>query len=201
MKTKIDIVSGFLGAGKSSLIKKLVKEAYSGEKLAIVQNEYGTVEITEKDFADRYVDFEGINSGCICCNGSANFIQSIQAIIEWTSPERILLEPSGVARTSDIVGMLKEACSHLAEVSGTAAVIDAKKFGLYLRNYTGFYDNQIANSNCVVISRSDEVGEDKLADILDGVKKINPAASIFYGSWDELSAQEILESMSGEVKQ
>lgn len=195
MKTKIDIISGSLGAGKTTLIKKLIREAYHGEKLVIVQNECGAETFSAQELGTAGIDLEGVSAGCICCDGSANFISSIESIVAWTQPERILLEPSGLGRLSDIKAMLRSACGEYTEISGTAVVADARKAELYLRNFRGVYDDQIANAACIVLSRAEALDPELLEKRITLLKTMNPGARVIYGAWNGIPGGEIAEAM------
>lgn len=195
MKTKIDIFAGFLGAGKTTLIKKMIKNANSEDRLVVLQNEHGIVEFKASEIKGTGIDLEGIHSGCICCDMAGNFIQSIESIVEWASPDRILLEPSGLSKLSDILKILRNSCSKYVEITGIATVVDACKFNLYLRNYQGFYDDQLKSTNCILLSKTEKKCSKEIEEVICQIRGLNPAVAVLASPWDELSPAYIKESM------
>ena len=187
MKTKVDVISGFLGAGKTTLIKRLIADADPEERLVILQNEHGIVEIENSELEGIGASLEGINSGCICCDMTGNFIQSIESIVEWTHPDRILLEPSGVGRLSDILNILKNACSQHVKVTGVVTVVDVCKFSLYLRNYRGFFDDQLKYAKCILLSKTEKKNSEEIERIIRQIYELNPDAVVLSSPLDKFS--------------
>lgn len=199
MKTKIDIFSGFLGAGKTTLIRRMIEGAYPGEKLVILENEFGDVAVDDIFLKDTGVKITRISSGCICCSMTGDFRASIRSIVEWMAPDRILLEPSGIGRLSDILNTLRQFCGEFVEVSGVVTVVDVRKFDLYLRNYEGYYDNQLEHTGCVILSRVDQVDTEDVGSITERIHGINPGATVITTPWRELSPAQIREGIENQA--
>lgn len=195
MKAKINVFSGFLGSGKTTLIRKMVEGGFPGEKLVILENEYGDISIDDKFLKNTGIQISGINSGCICCSMSGDFITSIESITEWMNPDRILVEPSGIGRLSDILGVLNGPCKRFADVMGVVTVVDACKFDLYLKNYQGYYDNQLSNTRCVMLNRTEKLSLETVKRIVDKIHEINPEATIMTTPWNELTPEQIRDAI------
>jgi G3E family GTPase len=160
--TKIDIFSGFLGAGKTTLIKKLIKEAYAGEKLVLIENEFGEIGIDGGFLQDAGVEITEMNSGCICCSLVGDFGKALRKVLDDYSPDRILIEPSGVGKLSDVIKAVKDIDAADIELDGFTAVVDAGKCKMYMKNFGEFFGDQIANAGTIVLSRTDSISQAKL---------------------------------------
>lgn len=189
---KIDIISGFLGAGKTTLITKLVKEALNGEKVAIIENEYGEVGIDGEILKRENLEVREITSGCICCSISSSFEEAVDEIKEKYNPSRIIIEPSGVAKLSQIISNLNKRNSYI-RINSTSTIIDVKQFEVYMTNFGEFYRDQIKNANTIILSRTQYVDSRHILQVLKGIKKINPGCSIITTPWDKLKGNEILK--------
>lgn len=192
---KVDIFSGFLGAGKTTLIKKLVEEAYKGEKIVLIENEFGEIGIDGGFLKDSGIEINEMNSGCICCSLVGDFGKALRQVIEEFSPERILIEPSGVGKLSDIIEAVRNL--HIEEVSlnGFTTVVDAGKAKLYMKNFGEFFNNQIEHASSIILSHTDKVSEEKLKTAVELIKEHNPHAVIITTSWDKLTGAQILAAM------
>lgn len=196
MKTKIDIFSGFLGAGKTFLIKKLISEGTYGESIAIIENEFGEVSIDALILRDSNIKVKEINSGCICCEVTGDFREAVIEVINKYNPIRIIIEPSGVAKLTDIIKIFKELkLKDKVEVDNIITVIDPEKFDIYYRNFKDFYEDQIINTKKIVLSRSQNLKKDSLEDILSKIKKINKRAVIISHDWKNLKGIDILNNI------
>lgn len=193
---KIDIISGFLGAGKTTLIKKLLSEELGREKVAIIENEYGEVAIDGNLLKGEGIEVTEISSGCICCNIKGDFKESILQIVNDYKPDRIIVEPTGVAKLSEIISSIKEANIKDAKINMIATVVDVNNFESYFKNFGEFYKNQIANANVVLLSRSETISEKELLRIVDKVKATNKGCNIITTPLDKISAKRILEVAS-----
>ena len=189
---KIDIISGFLGAGKTTLIKKLIKEALFKEKVAIIENEYGEIGIDGDVLREESIQVKEITSGCICCSISGSFESAIEEIVDKYNPMRIIIEPSGVAKLSQIIATLKKH-REKGKINSIITVIDVKQFEVYMTNFGEFYIDQIRNAKTVVLSRTQDVDNKHILQVLKGIKKINPGCSVIITPWDKLSGENILE--------
>ncbi len=194
--TKIDIFSGFLGAGKTTLIKKLISEAYSGEKLVLIENEFGEIAVDGGFLKDAGVEITEMNSGCICCTLVGDFGKALQKVMDEYAPDRILIEPSGVGKLSDVVAAVEKI--HGTALNGTAAVVDAKRCKMYLKNFGEFFGNQIENAGAIILSRTDELSGDKLAQCIDLIRQHNPEAPIVTTPWSQLDGRQILSAIEGQ---
>lgn len=190
---KIDIISGFLGAGKTTLIKKLLSEELCKEKIAIIENEYGEVAIDGNLLKDTGVEVTEISSGCICCNIKGDFKDSIAQIVNDYKPDRIIVEPTGVAKLSEIILSVKEANTPSGKINMIATVVDVNNFSAYLRNFGEFYKNQIASAGVVLLSRASDVSENELNMVAEEIRKLNKTANIITTPWDKISAKRIIE--------
>ena len=163
---KIDIFSGFLGAGKTTLIKKLIKEAYAGEKLVLIENEFGEIGIDGGFLQDAGVEITEMNSGCICCSLVGNFSEALKKVLDEYSPDRVIIEPSGVGKLSDVIKAVQDIDDKDIVLNSFTTVADATKCKMYMKNFGEFYNNQVENANCIVLSRTAGMAEDKLAIVL-----------------------------------
>lgn len=193
--TKIDIFSGFLGAGKTTLIKKLIKEAYAGEKLVLIENEFGEIGIDGTFMQDAGIQVTEMNSGCICCSLVGDFGEALKKVLAEYAPDRIIIEPSGVGKLSDVIKAVLRVDSHDIKLNTFTTVADANKCKLYMKNFGEFYNNQIESANCIVLSRTQDIGEDKLQKAVDLISEKNSNAVIVTTPWDELSGKQILQAM------
>ncbi|MGL5575587.1 MAG: CobW family GTP-binding protein [Sarcina sp.] len=190
---KIDIISGFLGAGKTTLIKKLLSEELYKEKVAIIENEYGEVAIDGNLLKGEKVEVTEISSGCICCNIKGDFKQSMAQIVNDYKPDRIIIEPTGVAKLSEIISSVKEANTMNAKINMIATVIDVNNFEAYLKNFGEFYKNQIASANIILLSRSQGVDDNELIKVVEKVRNINKGSNIITTPLEKISAKRIME--------
>lgn len=193
--TKIDIFSGFLGAGKTTLIKKLIKEAYAGEKVVLIENEFGEIGIDGGFLQDAGVNVTEMNSGCICCSLVGDFSKALQKVYEEYAPERIVIEPSGVGKLSDVIKAVEAASLEGAKLNAFCAVVDAGKCKLYLKNFGEFFGDQVENASCIVLSHTAKISEEKLMGAVALLREKNPTATIVTADWTELYGKEILSAM------
>ena len=191
--TKVDIFSGFLGAGKTTLIKKLIAEAYAGEKLVLIENEFGEIGIDGGFMAEAGIQVNELNSGCICCSLVGDFAKALQKVVEEYRPDRILIEPSGVGKLSDIIRAVADVEG--MDVNSATAVADAGKVKMYMKNFGEFYDDQIRHAGAIVLSRTQKVSEEKLAAALEKLRGVNPEAVIITTPWDELEGAQIRDAI------
>ena len=193
--TKVDIFSGFLGAGKTTLIKKLIKEAYAGEKLVVIENEFGQIGIDGGFLQEAGIEITEMNSGCICCSLVGDFGEALKKVKAEYAPDRILIEPSGVGKLSDVIRAVRDAAIEGLELNAFTTVIDASKCKMYMKNFAEFYRNQIEFASSVVLSRTDGIREDKLAETVALVRSVNDKAALITTPWDELDGKAILNAM------
>ena len=193
--TKIDIFSGFLGAGKTTLIKKLIKEAYSGEKLVLIENEFGEIGIDGGFLKDVGIHINELNSGCICCSLVGDFSKALQQVYAEYRPDRILIEPSGVGKLSDVIRAVESANLTDCKINTFTAVVDAAKCKMYMKNFGEFFNDQIETAACIVFSHADVASEEKLAQAVALVKEHNPNATVVTTPWSQLTGKEILSAM------
>ena len=193
--TKIDIFSGFLGAGKTTLIKKLLKEALSGEKVVLIENEFGEIGIDGGFMKDAGIEVTEMNSGCICCSLTGDFRAALHEVCERYAPDRILIEPSGVGKLSDIVTAVEQASDGELTINALCTVVDAGKCKMYMRNFGEFFNNQVESAGCIILSRTAGIKEEKLAECVALLREKNPGAVIITTPWDELSGAQILDAM------
>ena len=191
---KIDIISGFLGAGKTTLIKKLISEAFQGEKLVIIENEFGEIGIDGGFLKESGIQITEMNSGCICCSLVGDFSEALKEVLAKYSPDRVIIEPSGVGKLSDVIKAVKNTGSSV-EINSTAVVVDASKCKMYMKNYGEFYNNQVEYAGTVILSRTQNISEEKLDACLKMIREKNQEASIITTPWDEINAKNILEAM------
>ncbi len=193
--TKIDIFSGFLGAGKTTLIKKLIKEAYCGEKLVLIENEFGEIGIDGGFMQDAGIEVTEMNSGCICCSLVGDFSEALGKVIAEYNPDRILIEPSGVGKLSDVIKAVKGVTGENVHLNNFCAVADAKKCKMYMKNFGEFFNDQIENASTVILSHTDSLSEEKLAECVALLREHNQNAQIITTPWDELHGDAILSVM------
>ena len=191
--TKVDIFSGFLGAGKTTLIKKLIAEAYKGQKLVLIENEFGEIGIDGGFMQDAGIEVNELNSGCICCSLVGDFSKALQQVVAQYAPDRILIEPSGVGKLSDIIRAV--AGVEGMEVNSATAVADAGKCKMYIKNFGEFYDDQIRHAGAIILSRTQNCSAEKLAAAIALLRERNAEAVIITTPWDELDGAQILEAM------
>ena len=189
--TKIEIFSGFLGAGKTTLIKKLIAEAYAGEKLVLIENEFGEIGIDGAFLQEAGIEITEMNSGCICCSLVGDFSEALKKVLEQFHPDRILIEPSGVGKLSDVKRAVSGVLTDDVVIESCVAVVDAKKARVYRKNFGEFYVNQIEAADCVVLSRSQDVSEERLNEVLAMVRELNENAAVVAAPWDKLTGADL----------
>lgn len=192
---KVDIFSGFLGAGKTTLIKKLIKEAYSGEKVVLIENEFGQIGIDGGFLQDAGIEITEMNSGCICCSLVGDFGEALKKVLEQYSPDRIIIEPSGVGKLSDVIKAVQKVDSPDLVLNGFTTVVDAKKAKMYMKNFGEFFNNQIEYASSIILSHVKGLSDEKLAEVVDMLKSHNSKASFVTTDWDELDGKQILATM------
>lgn len=192
--TKIDIFSGFLGAGKTTLIKKLIQEAFEGEQLVLIENEFGEIGIDGGFLKDSGINITEMNSGCICCSLVGDFGTALQEVLDKYHPDRIIIEPSGVGKLSDVIRAVSGIVDNNDEVvlNGYVTVADATKFKMYMKNFGEFYNNQIESAKTIVLSRTSNIKEDKLKTALDLIREKNEKATVITTPWEEIDGKQIL---------
>lgn len=204
---KIDIFSGFLGAGKTTLIKKLIKEAYHGEKVVLVENEFGEIGVDGGFLKESGIQINELNSGCICCSLVGDFKKALHEVAEKFNPDRIVIEPSGVGKLSDVISAALSAEIEDAYINTATTVVDAAKCKMYMKNFGEFFDDQIKNAKCIVLSHSDKCTAEKLAEAVKLIKEVNPVSTVVTTPWDELTGEQIVGAMehsktlSGELEE
>ncbi|WP_295076235.1 GTP-binding protein [Ruminococcus sp.] len=194
--TKITIFSGFLGAGKTTLIKKLIQEGYKGEKLVLIENEFGQIGIDGGFLQDAGVEITEMNSGCICCSLVGDFGKALEKVLADYAPDRILIEPSGVGKLSDVIRAVQNINAHDVELDGFTTVVDAKKYKMYMKNFGEFFDNQITYASCLILSHTTGLSQDKLDDCVKSLREKNPSAPIVTTEWDELTGKQLVDAMT-----
>ncbi len=193
--TKIDIISGFLGAGKTTLIQKLIKEVYAGKKVVLVENEFGEIGIDGGFLKDSGIVVNEINSGCICCTLQGDFRNALREVVKKYSPDHIIIEPSGVGKLSDILAVVKDVEG--LQLNSYSTVVDAKRCEIYHKNFKEFFDDQISTAACVILSRTQLVDEETLQKDIAIIRELNHNARIITTPWDDLSGQAIIDAMEG----
>ena len=194
--TKITIFSGFLGAGKTTLIKKLIAEGYVGEKLVLIENEFGQIGIDGGFLQDAGVEITEMNSGCICCSLVGDFGKALEKVLADYQPDRILIEPSGVGKLSDVIKAVEDIHAHDVVLDGFTTVVDAKKCKMYQKNFGEFFDNQITHASCLILSHTQGLSQEKLDDCIARLRKCNPDAPIVTTDWDQLTGAQLMEAMT-----
>ena len=194
--TKIDVISGFLGAGKTTLIKKLLKEAFADEKIVLIENEFGEIGIDGGFLKEAGVQITEMNSGCICCSLVGDFGTALKEVLETYKPDRVIIEPSGVGKLSDVVkAVLSVGESVEIELNSTTAVVDVKKSKMYMKNFGEFFNNQVENAGTIILSRTQDVSDEKLMDCVHQMQEHNDHAAIITTPWDKLTGKQILDAM------
>ena len=196
--TKIEIISGFLGAGKTTLIKKMLKEVFPGEKIVLIENEFGEIGIDGGFLKDAGVQITEMNSGCICCSLVGDFGTALKQVIETYAPDRILIEPSGVGKLSDVTKAVMGVAAHeQVELNSSVTVVDGQKCKMYMKNFGEFFNNQVENAGTIVISRTQKMSEDKLNACVAMLREKNPKAAIITTAWDAIKGEQILKVIEG----
>ena len=195
--TKIDIYSGFLGAGKTTLIKKMIAEAYKGQRLVLIENEFGEIGIDGGFLQDAGINITEMNSGCICCSLVGDFGKALEQVIEQYDPERIIIEPSGVGKLSDVIGAVNKVTNEEVTLGYTVAVVDAGKVKVYMMNFGEFYNNQIETASTIILSRTDAIPQAKLDTAVEMLREHNAAATIVTTPWGQLTGEQLLHALEG----
>ena len=196
--TKIDIFSGFLGAGKTTLIKKLIAEAYQGEKLVLIENEFGEIAVDGGFLKEAGIEIREMSSGCICCSLVGDFAEALEKVKAEYSPDRVLIEPSGVGKLSDVIRAVQDLGDSDLVPGSFTTVVDATRARMYMKNFGEFWCNQVENAGTIVLSRTKGMGEAKLAQCVDMLRAHNPSAVIVTTPWDELDGKVLREAMERE---
>ena len=195
--TKIDIFSGFLGAGKTTLIKKLIKESFAGQKVVLIENEFGEIGIDGGFLKESGIQINELNAGCICCSLVGDFRAALQQVVEQYHPDRIVIEPSGVGKLSDVTRAVEGVAEHLdVQLNSFVTVADVNKVKMYMKNFGEFYDDQISHASCIILSRTQTASEEKIAAAVAMLREKNPTATIVTTAWDALTGEQILKAMS-----
>lgn len=194
--TKITIFSGFLGAGKTTLIKKLIAEGYQGEKLVLIENEFGQIGIDGGFLQDAGVEITEMNSGCICCSLVGDFGKALGQVLDTYAPDRILIEPSGVGKLSDVIKAVEDIGSDKCELDGFATVVDAKKCKMYQKNFGEFFNNQIIYASCLILSHTAGLSQEKLDDCVKRLRELNHNAPIVTTEWNQLTGKQITDAIT-----
>ena len=195
--TKIDIFSGFLGAGKTTLIKKLITEAFAGQQVVLIENEFGEIGIDGGFLKESGIQINELNAGCICCSLVGDFRTALQQVVEQYHPDRIVIEPSGVGKLSDVTRAVEGVAEHLdVQLSSFVTVADVNKVKMYMKNFGEFYDDQISHASCIILSRTQNATEEKIAAAVAMLREKNPTATIVTTAWDSLTGEQILKAMS-----
>ena len=195
--TNIDIFSGFLGAGKTTLIKKLIKESFAGQKVVLIENEFGEIGIDGGFLKESGIQINELNAGCICCSLVGDFRAALQQVVEQYHPDRIVIEPSGVGKLSDVTRAVEGVAEHLdVKLNSFVTVADVNKVKMYMKNFGEFYDDQISHASCIILSRSQTASEEKIAAAVAMLREKNPTATIVTTAWDSLTGEQILKAMS-----
>ena len=194
--TKITIFSGFLGAGKTTLIKKLINEGYKGEKLVLIENEFGQIGIDGGFLKDAGIEITEMNSGCICCSLVGDFGKALVKVLDEFHPDRILIEPSGVGKLSDVINAVRNIDAHDVELDGFTTVVDAKKCKMYHKNFGEFFNNQIEYASCVILSHTAGLSQEKLGEAVELIRGLNKEAPVVTTEWDELTGGQLVDAMT-----
>ena len=197
--TKIDIFSGFLGAGKTTLIKKMIAESYKGQKLVLIENEFGEIGIDGGFLQDSGINITEMNSGCICCSLVGDFGKALKKVIAEYHPDRILIEPSGVGKLSDVIAAVSKVTNDEVTLGYTVAVADAGKVKVYMKNFGEFYNNQIETASTIVLSRTDSIPQSKLDAAVAMLREHNSVATIVTTPWGELTGEQLIEALEGKA--
>ncbi|MGM9550468.1 MAG: GTP-binding protein [Faecousia sp.] len=197
--TKIDIFSGFLGAGKTTLIKKMIAESYKGQKLVLIENEFGEIGIDGGFLQDSGINITEMNSGCICCSLVGDFGKALTKVIDQYHPDRILIEPSGVGKLSDVIAAVSKVTNEEVTLGYTVAVVDAGKVKVYMKNFGEFYNNQIETASTIILSRTDAIPQAKLDTAVAMLREHNSVAAIVTTPWSQLTGEQLIEAMEGKA--
>ena len=197
--TKVDIYSGFLGAGKTTLIKKMISEGYKGQKLVLIENEFGEIGIDGGFLQDAGINITEMNSGCICCSLVGDFGRALKKVIAEYSPDRVIIEPSGVGKLSDVIGAVNKVTGDDVTLGYTVAVVDASKVKVYMKNFGEFYNNQIETASTIILSRTDSISQFKLDTAVSMLREHNQVASIVTTPWDQLTGEQLVAAMEGKA--
>ena len=193
--TKIDIFSGFLGAGKTTLIKKLIKEAFAGEKLVLIENEFGEIGVDGGFMREAGIEVTEMSQGCICCSLVGDFKSALKKVIDQYAPERILIEPSGVGKLSDVIRAVRNIGVDGIELNSFTTIVDAKRAKMYMKNFGEFWTDQVEHANSIILSRTQDIDDAKLAEVVEMLRQHNADATLITTPWDELSGEIILSAM------
>ena len=196
--SKVDIISGFLGAGKTTLIKKLIQDCLGNEKVVLIENEFGEIGIDGSFLKEAGIEITEMNSGCICCSLVGDFSEALKQVVAQYHPDRIIIEPSGVGKLSDVIKAVRDVHSDELQLNSFCSVIDVKKCKTYSLNFGEFFNNQIEYASTIILSRTQDVPQDKIQEAIDIIKSMNTTASIITTPWDELSGETILQTMENE---
>ena len=197
--TKVDIYSGFLGAGKTTLIKKMIAEGYKGQKLVLIENEFGEIGIDGGFLQDAGIEITEMNSGCICCSLVGDFGKALEKVIAEYAPDRIIIEPSGVGKLSDVIGAVNKVTGEEVSLGYTLAVVDAGKVKVYMKNFGEFYNNQVETASTIVLSRTDSISQFKLDTAVAMLREHNQVASIVTTPWKDLTGEQLIAAMEGKA--
>ena len=197
--TKVDIYSGFLGAGKTTLIKKMISEGYKGQKLVLIENEFGEIGIDGGFLQDAGINITEMNSGCICCSLVGDFGRALKKVIAEYSPDRVIIEPSGVGKLSDVIGAVNKVTGDDVTLGYTVAVVDASKVKVYMKNFGEFYNNQIETASTIILSRTDSISQFKLDTAVSMLREHNQVASVVTTPWDQLTGEQLVAAMEGKA--
>ena len=195
--TRIDIFSGFLGAGKTTLIRKLINEAYGGQKVVLIENEFGEIGIDSGFLKDAGIEIKEMNSGCICCSLTGDFKEALNMVVEQYHPDRIIIEPSGVGKLSEVAAAVVATGNPELELGGLTTVVDASKCKMYLKNFGEFFNDQVESAHCIVLSRTGKIASAKVEEALALLREHNAKAQIITADWDALTGKEILAAVDG----
>ena len=193
--SKVDIISGFLGAGKTTLIKKLIKEAFNNEQIVLIENEFGEIGIDGSFLKEAGITINEMNSGCICCSLVGDFEEALKQVIDQYHPDRIIIEPSGVGKLSDVIKAVQDVDSDEIVLNSFITVVDAKKCRIYTKNFGEFFNNQIEHASTIILSRTQDINEDKLKECVNIIKQTNDKAHIITTPWEELTGETILNTI------
>ena len=197
--TKVDIYSGFLGAGKTTLIKKMIAEGYKGQKLVLIENEFGEIGIDGGFLQDAGINITEMNSGCICCSLVGDFGEALKRVITEYAPDRILIEPSGVGKLSDVIGAVNRVTGEDVSLGYTVAVADASKVKVYMKNFGEFYNNQVETASTIILSRTDSIPQAKLDGAVAMLREHNSVATVVTTPWDQLTGEQLIAAMEGKA--
>ena len=196
--TKIDIYSGFLGAGKTTLIKKMIAQCYKGQKLVLIENEFGQIGIDGGFLKESGINITEMNSGCICCSLVGDFGKALTEVIGQYDPDRIIIEPSGVGKLSDVIAAVNKVTNDEVTLGYTVAVVDAGKVKVYSKNFGEFYNNQVQTASTIILSRTDEISQQKLDTAVAMLRELNKDATIVTTPWNDLTGEQLVHAMEGE---